>query len=187
MLSHGTGGAALHLEWLARDLARRGFIAVGVNHHGDTIAEPYRAEGFLCWWERARDLTVLLDDILARGEFAERVDADRIFVVGYSLGGCTAAALLGAITQTSRFQKSPANQDRPRPERISDLGIICRACWRTVRLSVNPGPGCRTPIGIHDSRRRCCWPPAGPCTDSKKNASRRSKHPRESWSADRTS
>jgi predicted dienelactone hydrolase len=122
MLSHGTGGAALHLEWLARDLARRGFIAVGVNHHGNTTAEPYRAEGFLCWWERARDLTVLLDDILARGEFAERVDADRIFVVGYSLGGCTAAALLGAITQTSRFQKSPANQDFGRgPREFPDL------------------------------------------------------------------
>src|SRR5437016_14195836 len=61
MLSHGTGGTAMHLDWLARDLAGRGFIAVGVDHHGNTSAEPYRAEGFLAWWERARDLTLLLD------------------------------------------------------------------------------------------------------------------------------
>ena len=59
LLSHGTGGTVMHLEWLARDLAERGFIAIGVDHHGNTTTEPYRAEGFLCWWERARDLTLL--------------------------------------------------------------------------------------------------------------------------------
>jgi len=122
MLSHGTGGAALHLEWLARDLANRGFIAIGVNHHGNTTAEPFRAEGFLCWWERARDLTVLLDTMEACGEFAGRLDMDRVFVVGYSLGGCTATALLGAITETSRFQNSPANKDFGRgPREFPDL------------------------------------------------------------------
>lgn len=120
LLSHGTGGEALNLEWLARDLARRGFIAIGVNHHGNTSAEPYRAEGFLCWWERARDLTVLLDEIGARGEFAERLDMDRVFIAGYSLGGCTAAVLLGAITQTSRFQNSAANDARG-PREFPDL------------------------------------------------------------------
>lgn len=121
LLSHGTGGAALHLEWLARDLAGRGFIAVAVNHHGNTTNEPYRAEGFLCWWERARDLTVLLDD-MASGDFAQRIDVDRVFVAGYSLGGCTAAALLGAITETSRFERSPANKDLARgPREFPDL------------------------------------------------------------------
>jgi|SRR5258706_1349848 predicted dienelactone hydrolase len=122
MLSHGTGGAALHLEWLARDLADRGFIAIAVDHHGNTTTEPYRAEGFLCWWERARDLTVLLDTLEARGEFAGRLDMDRVFVAGYSLGGCTAAALLGAITETSRFQNSPANKGFGRgPRELPDL------------------------------------------------------------------
>jgi predicted dienelactone hydrolase len=122
LLSHGTGGAALHLEWLARDLARRGFIAIGVNHHGNTTTEPYRAEGFLAWWERTRDLTVLLDDVAARGAFAESIDMDRVFVVGYSLGGCTAAALVGAITETSRFERSPRNKNFGRgPREFPDL------------------------------------------------------------------
>jgi predicted dienelactone hydrolase len=120
LLSHGTGGAAWHLEWLARDLARRGFIAVGVNHHGNTTSEPYRAEGFLCWWERARDLTVLLDNIETGAEFAERLDMDRVFVAGFSLGGCTAAALLGAITRTSRFQNPAASGGRG-PREFPDL------------------------------------------------------------------
>ncbi len=122
LLSHGTGGTVMQLEWLARDLAHRGFIAIGVDHHGNTSAEPYRAEGFLCWWERARDLTVLLDRVEARGAFADRVDLDQTFVAGYSLGGCTAAAVLGAITETSRFQSSPANKDFGRgPREFPDL------------------------------------------------------------------
>jgi predicted dienelactone hydrolase len=122
LLSHGTGGTVMHLEWLARDLAHRGFIAIGVDHHGNTAAEPYRAEGFLCWWERARDLTVLLDRIDASGAFAGHVDMNRVFVAGYSLGGCTAAALLGAVTATSRFQSSPSNKDFGRgPREFPDL------------------------------------------------------------------
>jgi predicted dienelactone hydrolase len=122
MLSHGTGGTAMHLDWLARDLAGRGFIVVGVDHHGNTSAEPYRAEGFLAWWERARDLTLLLDALAAHGDFAGRFAPERAFVVGYSLGGCTAAALLGAITETSRFERSPKNKNFGRgPREFPDL------------------------------------------------------------------
>ena len=122
LLSHGTGGATLNQEWLARDLARRGFIVIGVNHHGNTSTEPYRAEAFLCWWERARDLTVLLGHMTSLGEFAGHIDIDRAFIAGYSLGGCTAMALLGAITETSRFQASPENRNFARgPREFPDL------------------------------------------------------------------
>ncbi|MGA2289211.1 alpha/beta hydrolase family protein [Bradyrhizobium sp.] len=122
LLSHGTGGAAFHLEWLASDLARHGFIAVAMNHHGNTTTEPYRAEGFLAWWERARDLTVLLDLIASESAFAGHVDLNRVYVAGYSLGGCTVAALLGAITETSRFERSPRNKNFGRgPREFPDL------------------------------------------------------------------
>jgi predicted dienelactone hydrolase len=111
LLSHGTGGRALGLGWLGRRLAQRGFIAIGIDHHGNTLSGPFRAEGFLCWWERARDLSVLLDQIASHGEFANRIDLERVFVAGYSLGGCTAAALLGAITEQSRFEHSATSRD----------------------------------------------------------------------------
>lgn len=113
LLSHGTGGQALHLGWLARQLAQRGFIAIGIDHHGNTLTEPYRAEGFLCWWERTRDLSVLLDHVLT-GAFGAHIDAHRIYVAGYSLGGCSAAALIGAITENSRFQRTSTSRDYAR-------------------------------------------------------------------------
>jgi predicted dienelactone hydrolase len=147
LLSHGTGGAALGLGWLGRRLAQHGFIAIGANHHGNRLAEPYRAEGFLCWWERARDLTVLLEQIEMYGEFAGRIDANRIYVAGYSLGGCTAAALLGAITENSRFQRTVTSRDFARSVRefpeladhlpaLLDTSSVFRDSWR----------GCRTRI-----------------------------------------
>ena len=122
VLSHGTGGTALSLEWLGRRLAQRGFVAIAVNHHGNTAAEPYRAEGFLCLWERARDLTVLLDDMESRGEFADRLDMDRVFVGGFSAGAYTAMLLLGAIAAFSQFQASSANRGFARgPREFPDL------------------------------------------------------------------
>ena len=102
LLSHGTGGTAAGLGWLARRLAQRGYVVIGVDHHGNTATEPYRAEGFLCWWERARDLTVVLDHH-ATGPFAGRIDPDRLYAAGFSLGGYTALCLLGAITEMPLF------------------------------------------------------------------------------------
>lgn len=97
VLSHGTGGAAPGLAWLAQTLASRGYIVAGVNHHGNTGAEPgYRLEGFVAWWERPRDLSVLIDRLLADPRFGPRIDAQRIGVAGFSLGGYTALASVGA-------------------------------------------------------------------------------------------
>jgi predicted dienelactone hydrolase len=105
LLSHGTGGAASGLDWLARRLALRGFIALAVNHHGNTAAaERYRPEGFLAQWERPRDLSLLLDHIETHPAFAGRLDLDRVFAGGFSAGAYTAAAALGAITLFSQYR-----------------------------------------------------------------------------------
>lgn len=107
LLSHGTGGAAGGLGWLARRLAERGHVCVGVDHHGNTATEPYRAEGFACWWERATDLSRVLDALDAAealAPLAGRIDRERVATVGFSLGGYTALALAGAITSLTRFE-----------------------------------------------------------------------------------
>ncbi len=104
LLSHGTGGSAVGLTWLAEALADAGFIVVGADHHGNTGVEEYRAEGFLCWWERMRDLSVLLDDLLSSSFLAGRINPDQIAAAGFSLGGYTVLGLMGAVTQVERFQ-----------------------------------------------------------------------------------
>jgi predicted dienelactone hydrolase len=95
LISHGTGAVALQLGWLASALARQGYIVAGVNHHGNTAAEPYTVEGFARVWERPRDLSLLLDCLLTDEVFGRRIDQDRVGAAGFSLGGYTALALAG--------------------------------------------------------------------------------------------
>ena len=113
VLSHGTGGAASQLSWLAEALATQGFMVAAVNHHGNTAAEPaYLPHGFALWWERPRDLSVLIDRLLADEKFALNIDPTRIGVVGFSLGGYTALALGGVRIDRQRwmsFCKSAPN------------------------------------------------------------------------------
>ena len=104
-LSHGTGGSAQIMAWLARALAARGYIVAAVNHPGNNALEAYTAEGFLIWWERARDLTTVIDLLLQDKDFARTIDRRRIGAVGFSLGGYTVIEIAGARTDPALFRK----------------------------------------------------------------------------------
>lgn len=104
LLSHGTGGTAESLGWLGRYLARRGFVVLGANHHGNTGTEPYCAEGFLCWWERATDLSLLVSSLATTEPFADRLNLDQVFAAGFSLGAYTVLAMAGAQTSLAEFE-----------------------------------------------------------------------------------
>lgn len=104
LLSHGTGGTAESLGWLARDLALAGYVVLAANHHGNTGAEPYRAEGFLCWWERMPDLSRLLDTVARQPPFAGHLELTQVSAVGFSLGAYAVLGLAGAVTSLDRFE-----------------------------------------------------------------------------------
>lgn len=101
VLSHGTGGSAMQMAWLGTALARAGYIAVAVNHPGNNALEPYTAEGFVLWWERATDLSEVIDGMMGDEEFGPRIDKDRIGAAGFSIGGYTVLALGGARADIS--------------------------------------------------------------------------------------
>lgn len=125
LLSHGTGATAAALEWLGFRLAQRGFVALAVNHHGHTGSEPYRAEGFLCLWERAGDLTAILNDRSWRSELGVEVE-EKASVAGFSAGAYTALLLVGARVAFSQFEpdnpvKSPTRGPREFPNLADEL------------------------------------------------------------------
>jgi predicted dienelactone hydrolase len=143
LLSHGTGGVAAGLEWLGRRLAQNGFVAVGLNHHGNTGAEPYRAEGFICLWERARDLSALLDDVQWQRKLTGEFN-NRAYVTGFSAGAYTAMLLLGARVAHSQYEadnpiKSPVRGPAEFPNladeipRLLDRSAVFRASWERRR------------------------------------------------------
>lgn len=123
LLSHGTGGTAASLGWMAQALAAAGYVVIGVDHHGNTASEAYRPEGFLCWWERSPDLSVALDLLANQGFLAGRLDTSRVACVGFSLGGYTVLSILGAITEMDRFNEWAGSSRFGRgPREFPDLG-----------------------------------------------------------------
>ncbi|ABG33332.1 hypothetical protein CEP88_08670 [Roseobacter denitrificans] len=94
LLSHGSGGNAQTLGWLASGLVDRGAMVLAVNHPGSTSGDssPRRSVDLEA---RASDLSAALDMILADPAFARHIDRDRISTVGFSLGGATSLGLAG--------------------------------------------------------------------------------------------
>ncbi len=103
VLSHGTGGSAIQMAWLGTQLARAGYISVAVDHPGNTSNGKMTPEGMALWWERATDLSDVIDGMLADDEFGRRIDRTRIGAAGYSLGGYTVLELAGAKTDIAAF------------------------------------------------------------------------------------
>lgn len=99
LLSHGSGGNAPHLGWLARQLALSGMIVVGTNHPGTTSrdSDPFQT---IRIWERPADLTALLDWVIASDLPANPA---RVGAIGFSLGGHSALALSGARVSKAHF------------------------------------------------------------------------------------
>jgi predicted dienelactone hydrolase len=106
VLSHGSGGGALGVAWLGTVLAAHGFIAVAVNHPGNNVDDDYTPQGFALWWERARDLSTLIDKMLADSTFGSRIDPKLIGAIGVSLGGLTVIQIAGGTTDLVAFRES---------------------------------------------------------------------------------
>ncbi|MFB7514666.1 alpha/beta hydrolase family protein [Streptomyces sp. NPDC056144] len=91
LVSHGSGGAARQMAWLAEPLAEAGFLAVAVDHHGNNFVDGYLPQGFTYLWERPRDLRFALDVLAAERPLGP------VGAAGFSAGGYTSAALVGAV------------------------------------------------------------------------------------------
>ncbi len=105
VLSHGTGGASTHLAWLAEYLAANGYVVASVDHHGNTaLEEKYYPHGFLLWWERPKDLTFMVNELLKDQKFSEIIEKGKIGAAGFSLGGYSVLALAGATVSLEKLE-----------------------------------------------------------------------------------
>ncbi len=122
LLSHGTGGCAPALLWLGHALAAHGYIVAAINHHGNTCGEAkLDARGFFLWWERAQDLSAVLDQLLADPTFGPHMDKQRIGAAGFSLGGYTVITVAGGRIDRARYLRFCDSPERdftcgPQPE-----------------------------------------------------------------------
>jgi predicted dienelactone hydrolase len=94
VLSHGMFGNARNQAWLAQGLVAQGYVVVAIDHPGtSTFSRDPDQRRML--WERPRDISRTITQILNHPTLGPVVDADRIFMAGHSLGGFTAVLLAG--------------------------------------------------------------------------------------------
>ncbi|MBI3236912.1 MAG: hypothetical protein HYZ48_04350 [Chlamydiales bacterium] len=95
IMSHGNGGDRFNISWLSEILAANGYIVAAMDHYGNTwnnkIPELYAKP-----WERPKDISFILDELLQHPLFKDRIDSKRIGFAGYSLGGATGMWVAGA-------------------------------------------------------------------------------------------
>jgi len=102
LLSHGSGGNAANLAWIATELANRGMVVAAPNHPGTTSRDSLQAETIKIW-ERPADLSAIVDLGLSGGFDGITIDAEAIAAVGFSLGGYTVLGTAGAQVSKAAY------------------------------------------------------------------------------------
>ena len=97
VITHGQGGTLLGHHDTAETLADAGFVVVTFNHPGDTFGDESLAQKLSIFESRPRDVSRVISFMLQSWQSREHLDANAVGVFGFSRGGYTALALVGAI------------------------------------------------------------------------------------------
>jgi predicted dienelactone hydrolase len=145
VISHGQGGTRLGHHDTAIALADAGFLVVTFSHPGDTFGDESSASDLGIFESRPADVSRVITHMLEQWNGRAVVDARSIGVFGFSRGGYTALALIGAKPSTaaslSRFCGSWRSLVRPicRSFGSADASLQPRADPR-VRAAVVADP-----------------------------------------------
>ncbi|MFC4171178.1 alpha/beta hydrolase family protein [Microvirga sp. GCM10011540] len=104
LLSHGSGGHAANLGWIASRLVAEGFVVAAPNHPGSTTGDASQASTIKIW-NRPADISAVLTAVVADPAVGAGIDPDRVGVLGFSLGGYTALALAGARVDAAGYAR----------------------------------------------------------------------------------
>lgn len=102
VLSHGSGGNAVALGWLASYLATKGMIVAAPNHPGTMSrdSDPFQTVKI---WQRPQDLSAVLDALGDAPPLGIMPDLARVGVIGFSLGGHSALSISGIEVSKQGF------------------------------------------------------------------------------------
>jgi len=101
VISHGNWGGRYAQGWLALALVKAGYVVLSPSHPGavgddQTVAGRYRL------WDRSRDVSFALDEVLTHAKWAALIDENRIGFAGHSFGGWTGVSLAGGRYDANR-------------------------------------------------------------------------------------
>jgi predicted dienelactone hydrolase len=95
VISHGrTGWFGGHHDTAAA-VADAGFVVAAINHPGDNVYDRSRVDSLSVLVERPADIKRLIDFMLDAWPNASHIDARRIGLYGFSMGGYTGLVVIG--------------------------------------------------------------------------------------------
>lgn len=98
VLSHGYPGDRYSFAWLQKILAANGYIVAVPDHFGSTHY-MHRAEDSLRRWDRPKDISYVIDNMVKSSFFKGHIDTNKIGFIGYSYGGLTGVWLAGGVAR----------------------------------------------------------------------------------------
>lgn len=103
LISHGAAGSRFGHHDLSVALARAGYVVCTIEHPGDNYADQTRAGTQNVLLGRAWQISAAIDALLEDPLFGQSLDAARIGVAGFSVGGYTSLLLVGARPDFTRW------------------------------------------------------------------------------------
>ena len=96
VVSHGRRGNFVGHHDTDEVLADAGFIVAAINHPGDTVSDLSRTDDLSIYVQRPNDIKRLIDFMVGASPLASNIDRERIGLFGFSRGGYTGLAVIGA-------------------------------------------------------------------------------------------
>ena len=146
VLSHGTGGSDLGHRDTAVALAKAGFIAAAPLHPRDNFRDASDPPQRVVLEGRPRQFSAIIDALLKHPKWSTRIDVEKIGAFGFSLGGYTVLAVLGAQPKLSEIINHCGHHFNDDPF-CKIVGLLDEAV-RKARAKEYAGP----PQGFHDER-----------------------------------
>ncbi|MBI2769447.1 MAG: hypothetical protein HYX47_07485 [Burkholderiales bacterium] len=110
VVSHGNWGTRYSQGWLSTRLVNAGYVVLSTSHPG-TLGDDQSAAGRLRLWDRSRDASFALTEVLSDPKWSAFIDEKRIGFAGHSFGGWTGVSLAGGkfdpAVQREACRKSP--------------------------------------------------------------------------------
>lgn len=113
VISHGYRGNWRNQNWLATKLAQDGYVVASLDHPGTTSFDN-STQASTQWWQRAGDLSRLLDWLLNESYLLPNIDANNVTAIGHSLGGWTVMLLAGAQFDRDQLKQECVLKNNPR-------------------------------------------------------------------------
>jgi len=141
LISHGTSGwLGSHYD-TALALAEAGFVVAALTHTGDNSQDQSYAGNNINLIDRPRQLKLVTDYLLSAWTGHSHVDAQRIGIFGFSLGGFAALVEIGGTPDLSRM----ALLCSTKPE-APECNFIAQRHGDQLQ------PNSAKPVWIHDAR-----------------------------------